>query len=309
MGVAALNPDIKELIRRPLLSLVAAARKISKAAFADKLEICRIANIKSGLCCQDCKFCAQSAKYATAAKTYPLWREEEIFAAAANAYAAGTRRLGLVASGRRLSPAELDIVLVAARRIKREFDIKLCASLGSLGKPELNALNAAGLDRYHHNIESAPSFYPRLVSTHNIQERIDTVRAAKAAGLEICCGGILGVGESWEQRIEMAYLLRDLGVDSIPLNFLIPIAGTPLGEKKPLSAAEAIRIICLFRIILPDKSIKIIAGRETVLGDFQGLAFLAGVNGMMLGGYLTVGGRGEEADQRLIKEVEQLWKE
>jgi biotin synthase len=191
--------------------------------------------------------------------------------------------------------------------IKDRIDIAVCASLGAMEKSQLQLLKEAGLSRYHHNIETSRRFYPRIVSTHTFDERIKTIKSAKQVGLEVCSGGIIGMGESWQDRIDMAYTLKDLDVDSIPINILIPIKGTPLESVATLSAYDAIRTICIFRIILKDKIIKIAAGRETTLKDSQLTAFIAGANGMLIGGYLTVKGASLDADYALIEEIKRKW--
>ena len=170
-------------------------------------------------------------------------------------------------------------------------------------------LKEAGLSRYHHNIETSANFYPKIISTHTFEERIDTIRAAKETGLEVCSGGIIGMGEDWQDRIDMAFSLKELDVDSVPINLLVPIKGTPLESIETISCNDAIKAICIFRIILKDKIIKIAAGRETILKDFQGLGFIAGANGMLIGGYLTIKGAGIEQDHELIKEIKRIWKE
>jgi len=168
-------------------------------------------------------------------------------------------------------------------------------------------LRDAGLCRYHHNIETSPRFYPHIVSTHSFRERLDTIEFAKSAGLEVCSGGIIGMGESWQDRIDMASLLKELEVDSVPLNILVPVRGTPLESGKAIPCADAIRTICGFRLILRDKDIKIAAGRESVLKDFQALGFMAGANGMLIGGYLTTKGRDVREDHKLAEEIQRLW--
>jgi biotin synthase len=183
----------------------------------------------------------------------------------------------------------------------------MCASLGKLNTQELSLLKKAGLSRYHHNLEAAPSFFPKIVTTHTFSDRINTIYAAKKAGLEVCSGGIIGMGETLEERVEMALILKELNVDSVPLNILVPIKGTPLETQTPLSCEEAIRTIALFRCILKDKTIKIAAGRESILKDFQALAFFAGANGMLIGGYLTIKGREVDADWKLVQEVKRVW--
>ncbi|PIQ86148.1 MAG: biotin synthase BioB [Candidatus Omnitrophica bacterium CG11_big_fil_rev_8_21_14_0_20_43_6] len=168
-------------------------------------------------------------------------------------------------------------------------------------------LKTAGLSRYHHNLESSPGFFPKIVSTHTFEDRLNTIRAAKRAGLEVCSGGIIGLGETMEDRVQLALILKELKVDSVPLNILVPIAGTPLQDNPVLSCEEVIRTIAIFRIILKDKIIKIAAGRESILKDFQALGFMAGANGMLIGGYLTIKGRSVEEDQKLVTQVQKLW--
>jgi biotin synthase len=273
-------------------------------------EICAIMNAKSGLCTEDCAFCAQSASRDCQIDVYGLKDRESIVRKAA--YARGVLsadRFSIVTSGDSLEDHELDKVLGAVEDITKKVDIRICCSLGALDIEALKALQQAGVSRYHHNIETSERFYPRIVSTHFYSSRIDTIRSAARAGLEICSGGILGMGENWEDRLDMAHTLASLGVDAVPLNFLIPIAGTPLQGRPQISAEDALKSILLFRQILPESSsIKIIAGRETVLGDLQGLMFLAGADGIMSGGYLTVDGAVAEKNKELIRNVNSIWK-
>ncbi len=181
--------------------------------------------------------------------------------------------------------------------------------MGKINHNGFLLLKKAGLSRYHHNIETSPGYFPNIASTHTFQDRVNTIKAAKGAGLEVCSGGIIGMGETLDDRIEMALILKELDVDSVPINILVAIKGTPLKIKKSISCQEIIRTIALFRIILKDKTIKIAAGRESALKDFSALAFLAGANSILIGGYLTVKGRSIEEDERLVDEVKRLWQE
>lgn len=285
------------------------ANKVRKDSVGSRLELCSIINAKSGLCGEDCKFCAQSFRHRSGIPTYPLKDKIEILEAARRAREMGAEKFGIVTSGNRLTAEEFDIITEAVSEIKNKLDIAICASLGALDKNQLKELKGAGLSRYHHNIETSPRFYPQIVSTHDFEERINTIEAAKSAGLEVCSGGIIGMGEGWQDRIDMASLLKRLDVDSVPLNLLIPIKGTPLESLNPVSCIDAVRTICIFRIILKDKTIKIAAGRESLLKDFQALGFMAGANGMLIGGYLTVKGRDVSEDYRLIEEIKKLWRE
>lgn len=299
--------EIRALLDLPLVELAARADAVRARHAPGRLDVCGIVNAKSGRCGEDCRFCAQSARHRTGIPEHGLLTRDELVRAAAAARAHGAGRFGIVTSGNRLSPAEFDRVAESIAAIRGETDIALCASLGALNAAQLTALRDAGLSRYHHNIETSPGFFPRIVTTHSYAEREATVRAAQEAGLEVCCGGILGLGESWDDRIEMALTLRRLGVDSVPINILFPIPGTPLGDQPVMSATEAIRAIALFRLVIEKGVVKIAAGRERILGDFQGLAFLAGANGMITGGYLTIPGRSADADNKLIEEIRRAW--
>lgn len=277
----------KQLLKIPLWEIIFQADKVRQEYACGNIEPCGIVNAKSGLCGNDCRFCAQSAKYNTGVKVFALRSKEQLLRAARQAKENGAERFSIVTSGAKLNAFEIDRMVEIVAGIKDEIGIKVCASLGLLEKSELRILKQAGLSRYHHNIETSPSFYPRVVSTQSFQQRIDTINRAKQAGLEVCSGGIIGLGESWQDRIDMARVLKDLGVDSSPLNFLIPISGTPLAGRDVLSCQEALRVVALFRIILRDKRIKLAAGKEAVFGEFLPLAFIAGANGLIVGNYLT----------------------
>ncbi|MDD5439540.1 MAG: biotin synthase BioB [Candidatus Omnitrophica bacterium] len=301
------STEAHKFLSMPLAELVALADNVRAGHGAVKVDLCTIMNAKSGLCAEDCKFCAQSCRYRTGVETYPLKTVDEIIGAALHAREIGAERFGIVTSGNRLSGDELKRIADAVSLIQGRVRIKVCASLGKLGLEELGILKKAGLSRYHHNIETSPSYFPAITTTHTFKDRLDTIRAAQAVGLEVCSGGIIGLGESWADRIEMAMSLRDLGITSVPVNILVPIRGTPLGSGAPVQAADAIRTIALFRIILEGITIKVAAGRESVLKDFQAMAFMAGANGMLIGGYLTIQGRSVEEDRTLAREIEKAW--
>jgi biotin synthase len=299
--------NVNFLINAPLMELISLANKTRKYFAGSQLDLCNIFNAKSGLCSEDCKFCAQSARHKTDTPIYQLKNRNEILAAAREAKNIGAKKFGIVTSGNRLNEKELAVIIETIQQTKAEIDIDVCASLGALNKEQLVKLKDAGLSRYHHNIETSANFYPKIVSTHKFEERVNTIKAAKTVGLEVCSGGIIGMGESWQDRIDMAILLKELDVDSVPINLLMPIKGTALESAESISCSEAIRTICIFRIILKNKVVKIAAGRETILSDFQALAFMAGANGMLIGGYLTIKGRDAEHDRQFIKEVEKIW--
>ena len=296
-----------DLTSLPLDELVSLANRTRRAYAGRDIELCGIINAKSGACGEDCKFCAQSARHNAETEEYPLKDKDTIVAAAMTARENGAERFGVVTSGNRLTREEVVVIADAIREIVNDAGILPCASLGALDEESFLALREAGLTRYHHNIETSEEFYPNIVSTHPFSERVDTIKAAKKAGLEVCSGGIIGLGETWQDRISMARLLKDLDVDSVPLNFLVPIKGTPLENAERVSPFDAVRTIALFRVILRDKTIRVAAGRESVLKDFQGLMYMAGANGMMIGGYLTIAGRSVEEDIALAEEVRNTW--
>jgi len=300
--------EIRSLLNLPLADLLRRADEVRHQAAGDGIELCSILNAKSGRCAEDCKFCAQAARHATGAPTYPLKGGAEMLEAARRAQEAGAARFDIVTSGNGLTGDEVARIAEAVSDITATVGIAMCASLGKLSEETLALLKRAGLSRYHHNIETSPAYYPRVVTSHRFEERLETIRAAKRVGLQVCCGGIIGMGESWDDRIDMALLLKELDVTSVPINVLVRIPGTPFEDRAPLSGPEAMRTLALFRLILPDKIIKIAAGRESVLKDFQAMAFLAGANGMLIGGYLTLRGRDAQEDRRLVEEVKEAWR-
>lgn len=298
---------MESLLKFPLEELIFKANKLRQEFMGQELELCSIVNAKSGLCGQDCKFCAQSTKHKTDVASYPLVSKEKIVAAAKEAKKIGAEKFGIVTSGNRLDKEELEEIILAVEKIVKDIGISVCGSLGALNKDDLKRLKQAGMSRYHHNIETSENFYPQIVSTHNFKERVSTIIAAKEVGFQVCSGGIIGMGESWQDRIDMANTLKELKVDSVPVNILVPIKGTPLEDLEPISFDDVIRTICIFRIILKDKIIKIAAGREAALGNSQQVGFAAGANGMLIGGYLTIKGRSIKADQELIKQIKKIW--
>lgn len=291
--------DLLDFVQQPLLEIISVANSIRKRFCGNKFHLCSIINARSGLCSGDCAYCAQSKVSSARIDIYPMKEKEEIVAYARKMKKLGSTRFSIVTSGERLTDRELKVVIESIPEIKK-MGIEVCSSLGMLDKDQLSALGAAGLDRYHHNVESSPRFYPRIVSTHKIGDRIRTIELAKEVGLSVCSGGILGMGENWQDRVEMAVLLRNLDVDSVPLNFLLPIPGTPLGNREMIDPISALKCIALFRYALPNKEIRVVAGREKVFGDMQLIAFLSGANGMMIGGYLTTKGDPIQRDKALL---------
>lgn len=281
--------------------LLFAANTITRA-MGHRPFTCSITNAKSGTCSQDCTFCAQSGHYDTGSPTHPLLSLEELIERGLAMQKAGAKCYSLVTSGLRLSRAEIDRICHCAVDLKSRTSLELSASLGLLSDDYADRLTRAGLTRYHHNLETARSHFPSICTTHDYDEDIATIRLARKHGLKICSGGILGLGETWAQRVELAATLAGLGVDTVPLNFLCPIPGTPLQDSPLLSPHDALKSVALFRFMLPRASITIAGGRERVLGDYQSWLPLAGANGMMIGNYLTTQGRNLDADLRMLEQ-------
>ena len=283
-------------------NLYAAASKIRTKYFGNTINLCSIINAKSGDCSEDCSFCAQSSHYSCGVEEYALVSGEKIKEAATEAESWGSH-IGVVTSGGCLdADTEFDKIVKEVSVLAAEGR-RIDASIGFLDKEKAEKLKEVGLHTINHNLEACESYFPKIVSTHTYKERVTTIQNAKNAGLKACCGGILGLGESLEQRAELLFELADLDVDTIPLNFLNPIPGTPLANVKKISALDCLRVISLARFILPKKDIKICGGRTTNLGDLQSLIFLAGASGVMIGNYLTTVNRSPEQDLKMIKDL------
>lgn len=297
--------DILQSHGSELTSILAVAHRLREELFGDNIELCSIINAKSGRCAENCAFCAQSSHHASTAPVFPLKSKEEIVEGARQAALDGSHCYGIVTSGTRVKPGEeFERILDSLREIRANTPIDPSASLGILDPVNAKALAAAGCITYHHNLETARSFFPQICTTHDYEEDVQTVRVAKEAGMKVCCGGIFGLGESLEQRIELCLTLHELDVDSIPLNFLNPIPGTPLAHLQQLTPLDCLRIIALFRIVHPKKRISVCGGREPNLRDFQSWIFMAGASGTMIGNYLTTSGRDREADLQMFRDAE-----
>lgn len=285
--------------------LFAEASRIREHFVGNVVHLCSIINAKSGRCAENCAFCAQSAHHETGVESYPLVDEDEIVRCAVLAEQNGAGCYGIVTSGTSINTAdELDRVCRAVGRIKSETGISPSCSLGILDTATALRLKDAGMETYHHNLETARSFFPQICTTHDYEDDVATIRAAKAVGLRVCCGGIFGLGESFAQRIEMALTLRELDVDSVPLNFLNPVAGTRLENADNLTPLECLTIIAVYRFLLPGKRLSVCGGREKNLRELQSWMFLAGADGTMTGNYLTTPGRPPELDKQLLKDLD-----
>lgn len=270
-----------------ILALVERANEVRREYRGRSVDLCSIVNAKSGACEEDCAFCAQSAHHDTNVDVYPMKSVEEIVAHAKAAEEAGAHRFCIVTRGRSLPPADFEIALRATERIREETSLKRCASMGLLNDDQARALKQAGLCRYNHNLETARSYYPYICTTHTYEDRIATIKALKRAGIETCVGGILNMGESEQQRIELAFEIKELEIDSVPMNFLNPRQGTPLAGRPILDPLEAVKYIAIYRLIMPESIIRLAGGRPETLGDLQELGIKAGADGLLIGNYLT----------------------
>ncbi len=302
-GYAVNRDDIKLLLdteEASLFDLFSAANAVRNHFKKNKIDLCSIINAKSGGCSEDCSYCAQSSKSSAHFEKYPLKSKDEVIEAAKDSKERGARRFCIVTGGRKPSGRELLSIGSMISEVK-EAGLLPCATLGLLNREELLFLKEAGLHRYHHNLETSERFFPYMCSTHSYKEKLNTIYAVSEAGLSLCSAGIFGLGESWEDRLDMAFLLKETGADSIPINFLTPIEGTPMAGTAKLSPLEALKIISIFRFILPDREIRICGGRHLTLGPLNAFVFAAGADGLLTGNYLTTLGGPSEDDIELIE--------
>lgn len=306
-GGAITEEEARHLIRtrdEDTMLLLAMADKIRQKYCGSAVDFCAILNARSGHCPEDCKFCAQSGRYHTGAKYYRLLPEEEIMEAARKAKAAGAVRFSLVTSGRNQSnPNEFEEILHVVGRIRREVGLEVCCSLGLISEDQARQLKEAGITRVHCNIESAPSYFPQVCSTHSFADKEALIAAVQRAGIRVCSGGIIGLGETPDQRVEMAFTLRRLHIDSVPLNILVPVPGTPFAGNRRLPPLEVLRAFAMFRFVLPRALIRTAGGREVNLRSLQAHALTGGLNGIMVGGYLTTAGRDPREDIRMTEDL------
>lgn len=264
-----------------------------------RVDMCSIMNARSGKCGEDCKWCSQSRFHHTDIEVYPLADAESALREAVHNASKGVSRFSLVTSGRTLSPADTERICAIYRRIGSECPIKLCASLGLLNREQLFQLKESGVTRYHCNLETAPSYFPQVCTTHTIEEKLQTIEWAREAGLEICSGGIIGMGESEEQRVEFALAIRRTGAVSIPVNILNPIPGTRLAGTPPLKDEEVIRAVAMIRILNPEASVRLAGGRSRIKAVEPEL-FRCGISGSIVGDLLTTTGSDIDTDKAMF---------
>lgn len=286
------------LLALPEKELFASATALRERAFGNKVEACFIINAKSGNCNMNCRFCSQSGFNHTEIEHYPFKSGEELGRIVGEWEKYPVGRCGIVTSGGALTEADVDKLasFIRSRVAVGKKSPQICGSLGRLKHDSLQKLKDAGMTRLHHNLETNESFYPNVCTSQQWRDRLDTVHQAREHGLSVCCGGLFGLGETWEDRISFALELKAEGIRNIPMNFLYPHPGTPMANQPVMAPGEALRIIALFRHLIPDATLRICGGRVSVLKQRQYEMFAAGANAFMTGNYLTIAGAGVETD-------------
>jgi biotin synthase len=294
---------LDDIVHAPLENLLDEAERVRTDSFGKTVDFCGIVNIKSGRCAMNCRFCAQSKHHHAVIETYPLRNADELRSATRSLWQQGVSRVGWVASGCSPEPDELAAIIAAAETVLNDAGAGslCCASLGQLDTASLTRLKQAGFCRYHHNLETSERFYPSICSSQRWRDRLATAERVKALGWEICSGGLFGLGETWEDRLDLALTLQKLEADSVPLNFYNAVPGTPFAGLPPLDIEEALRITVLFRLTLPKAAIRICGGRPKIFAENGELLFRAGADALMTGDYLTTSGISPESDRKMAE--------
>lgn len=297
--------DFLKLYDTPLEELLKIAREITHETFSNEVEACSIISAKTGACSENCKYCAQSSHNHAEIECHPILDVETVKKAAYSAKENGASRFAIVTSGRRPSTKDFEIILQMVREISKIEGLTCCASLGILTESQIKQLKDAGLKRFHHNINTSENYHKFICTTHTFEDRINTVKLVQKYGMEVCCGVIIGMGETREDRVDMALTLKELNPESVPMNILCPIKGTPLenyGDK--INEEEILKTICIFRIILPNAVLRYAGGRTTRLSEEnQKLGIIAGINSVLVGNYLTTAGSKSEDDKKMLEEL------
>lgn len=302
-GGEVTREEALELMDAPLETLSQAADQLREHFCGDRFDMCTIVNGKCGKCSEDCKYCAQSAHYQTSLEeSYPLLSTEELVKGAAENKRQGVLRYSIVTSGRKLSDREVDQVCESIRAIREQVGIEVCVSFGLLGEEAFRKLKEAGASRVHCNLESSRRYFPQVCTTHTYDEKIETMKAARRAGLSVCSGGIIGLGETMEDRIDMVLTARELGVKSVPVNLLNPIPGTPYEHNPVLTEDELRRVVAIFRFLIPDGNIRLAGGRG-LLEDKGARCFCSGANAAISGDMLTTAGITVERDLEMLRKL------
>ena len=302
-GYQITKEDALNLLEMPFDDLTVGANQIRQHFCGNKFDVCTIINVKSGWCSEDCKFCAQSLNSNTDISQFPLLTKEQLKTKTLDIYETGLKRISYVSSGRNISENEFEIIIESVTELKEEYDdINICVSLGLLTEKQIEMLETNGVDRIHNNLETSEQYFKQICTTHTYNDKLNYLSSVNNENIKICSGGIFGVGESFEDRIDLALKLRSLNVKSIPINILNPIPGTPLENNKPLSNQELCKIVAIFRYINPSSYIRLAGGR-LLLDDFGRKAFKSGANAAIIGDLLTTKGVQYNYDVKMIKEL------
>lgn len=301
-GIDITYNEALSLINAPFDELLNCADEIREHFCKNIFDVCSIINAKSGRCSEDCKFCAQSAHYKTDILEYPLQDKDKIVKEALYMAEKGVLRFSIVTSGKALTDKDVDIIAEVIKEIKSKSNISICASLGLLSASNFEKLKNAGLERVHNNLEASKNYFPKVCSTHTFEDKVNALKKAVSSGLSVCSGGIIGLGETMHDRIDLAFSLKELGIKSVPLNILSNIKGTPYENNKKLSESEILRTAAIFRFILPDAFIRLAGGRAQ-LSDSGKKAFLSGINAVITGDMLTTSGISVDTDMQMIKDT------
>ncbi len=297
--------EAKQIVDAPdeeLLAILHAAYRVRRHHHGNKVRVHVLQNAKSGVCPEDCSFCSQSMKYNNDVEQYGMQSAEDLMEGAKKAYEKGAVTYCMVTATRGPTWGEVDHLCDVVRQIKEKYDLEICASLGLLKEGQAEKLAEAGVDRYNHNLETSCDHFDNLVSTHTFEDRVRTVTRAKEAGMEACCGGIIGMGESKDDWVSLAFTLKELEVESVPLNFLNARPGTPLQDSDPPRPQDCLKALAMFRFVHPDKDVRVAGGREVVLGSMQAMALYA-ANSFFTEGYLTTPGQGESNDAVMLRQA------
>ena len=301
-GIDITYNEALSLINAPFDELLNCADEIREHFCKNIFDVCSIINAKSGRCSEDCKFCAQSAHYKTDISEYPLLDKDKIVKEALYMAEKGVLRFSIVTSGKALTDKDVDIIAEVIKEIKSKSNISICASLGLLSASNFEKLKNAGLERVHNNLEASKNYFPKVCSTHTFEDKVNALKKAVSSGLSVCSGGIIGLGETMHDRIDLAFSLKELGIKSVPLNILSNIKGTPYENNKRLNEDEILRTAAIFRFILPDAFIRLAGGRAQ-LSDGGKKAFLSGINAVITGDMLTTSGISVDTDMQMIKDT------
>jgi len=306
MTVISIKEELLELYNLPVNELITLSSKITKENFSNKVEFCSIISAKTGKCSENCKYCAQSSHYRINIENHPLLNLEEIRKSAIDARNNGASKFGIVTSGKVPDKEDFEQILKIIEKLSDIKGLSICCSLGILNEDQVKRLKEAGIERYHHNINTCRSYYSHICTTHSFDERINTIQMVQRYGMNVCCGVIIGMGETREQRVEMALELAELNPVSVPVNFLNPIEGTPLENMHDaIDEEEILKTLAIFRIALPKALIRYAGGRSTRFSKtYQELGIRAGVNALLVGNYLTTTGISPEEDFELVRNSE-----